>query len=735
MPKNKSACLDNAEIVSIVYRNSENGYVIARVEPKNEPGIITATGVLGDVQAGESLNMSGKWVVHPKYGPQFEVETFEQCLPATENGVIKFLQSSIKGVGEKTATLLVDQYGIGILDLLDENPEKLLEIKGISEGKLKDIIESWSKQRAVKNLLVFLQTHGVPTTFAGKIFHLYGAQAENKLRQNPYDLAYEIRGVGFRTADQMALKLGFAEDSWQRVEAAMVYTLFTLSERGGHMFVPKEKLLGEVARMLGSVGPEVLEDSLFSLQEKQRVRIEDLPEQEVEQAVFLMHFYHHENEISKRLYQLVSHPTPVGTDKIKKVLPDVEKKLGFSLSEEQRNAVFEACSNKVFVITGGPGTGKTTITKAIVLTLKELGLKIKQAAPTGRAAKRLSEATGQPSQTIHRLLQYQPDGGFQYCQDQKLKADVLVIDEASMVDAHLCVSVLRALPHTCRLVLVGDINQLPSVGPGNVLADIINSQMIPCARLTHIFRQAQESYIVVNAHRINKGEFPLGHPQEAPQADFFWIPQEEQSTVQKLILDSVCDRIPSRYGLDPMRDIQVLTPMHKGDVGTSALNKALQERLNPLRGRQEISRAFCSFRVGDRVLQLRNNYDKDVFNGDLGRIIELDARENELFVDFEGNHVTYESSELDDLTLAYAVSVHKSQGSEYPAVVMPIVTQHYMLLQRNLLYTGLTRARNLAVLVGSKKAFSIGLNNATAGKRCTHLAYRLQSLFAENRLI
>lgn len=735
MSENKKARLDDAEVVNIVYRNTENGYVIARVNSKNEPGMITITGILGDVQAGESLTLNGKWKVHPKYGLQFEVETFEQSLPATENGVIKFLQSSIKGVGEKTATLLVNEYGVGVLDILDDDPEQLLEIRGISKRKLRDIIESWGKQRAVKDLLVFLQTHGVPTTFAGKIFHLYGAQAERKLRDNPYDLAYEIRGVGFRTADQMALKLGFAHDSWQRIEAAMVYALFTLSERGGHMFVPKEKLLHEVGRMLENVDAERLEEAIFSLQEKQRIRVEDLPEQDVEQAVFLMHFYHHENEISQRLYQLVSHPTPVSREKVGKALPAVEKVLGFSLSDEQREAVFEACSNKAFIITGGPGTGKTTITKAIVLTLKELGLKIKLAAPTGRAAKRLSEATGLGAQTIHRLLHYQPDGGFQFCQDQKLKADVLVIDEASMVDAHLCVSVLRALPHTCRLILVGDINQLPSVGPGNVLADLINSEMVPCARLTHIFRQAQESYIVVNAHRINKGEFPLGHPQEAPEADFFWIPQEDQTTVQKLILDSVCDRIPSRYGLDPLRDIQVLTPMHKGDVGTGALNKALQERLNPLRNRQEIRRSFCSFRVGDRVLQLRNNYDKDVFNGDLGRIVELDAQENELFVDFEGNYVTYESSELDDLTLAYAVSVHKSQGSEYPAVVMPIVTQHYMLLQRNLLYTGLTRARNLAVLVGSKKAFSIGLNNVTAGKRCTHLGYRLRTLFSENRLI
>lgn len=735
MSREKTTSLESAEVCSVVYHNAENGYAIARVSAKNEPGMTTITGILGEVQPGENLDLTGRWKVHPKYGPQFEVETFSQTMPATENGVIKFLQSSIKGVGEKTATTLVNEFGVGILDILDDEPEKLLGIRGISKSKLEGIIESWTKQRAIKNLLVFLQTHKVPTTYAGKIFHLYGAQAENKLRENPYDLAYEIRGVGFRTADQMALKLGFALDSWQRLEAGIVYTLFTLSDRGGHMYVPKDKLLADASKMLENVDYDKLEDALYGLKSKQRVHIADLPALDVEEAVYLMHLYHFENETSRRLHQLVSHPMPVSRAKVKKALPRVEETLGFALSEEQRNAVFEACSNKVFIITGGPGTGKTTITKAIVLTLKELGLKIKQAAPTGRAAKRLSEATGLPAQTIHRLLQFQPDGGFQICQDQKLKADVLVIDESSMIDAHLFVAVLRSLPQTCRLIIVGDINQLPSVGPGNILADLINSEVVPCARLTHIFRQAQESYIVVNAHRINQGKLPLGHPQEAPEADFYWIPQEEQATVQKLILDSVCDRIPKRYGLDPLQDIQVLTPMHKGDVGTQALNIALQARLNPLRrGEKEIKRGFVSYRAGDRVLQLRNNYDKDVFNGDLGRIIEIDADENELFVEFEGNFVTYESSEIDDLNLAYAVSVHKSQGSEYPAVVMPVVTQHYMLLQRNLLYTGLTRARNLAIMVGSKRALQIGLNNVTAGKRGTYLSQRLKDLFNEPNL-
>jgi exodeoxyribonuclease V alpha subunit len=728
--------LSGAEVQSVVYHNKENGYTIARCRMRDEPGQFSIVGTMGELSAGSTLDLHGVWATHPKFGRQFEVRTFEQARPATENGVIRFLQSSIKGVGEKTATRIVEAFGVGVLDLLDDDPEQLLTIKGISKNKLEDIIDSWGRQREIKNLLVFLQTHGVPTTFAGKIFHLYGAQAERKLRDNPYDLAYEIRGVGFRTADQMAMKLGFASDCAQRLEAAIVYHMFTSCERSGHMFIPKDTLLAEVARMLDTSDYDKLELALFSLEEKKRIRLENLPEQGISDAVYLIHFYHYENEIAQRLFQLVSHPTPVSRKKIDKTLPRVEDKLGFKLSDEQREAVFEACSNKAFIITGGPGTGKTTITKAIMLTLRELGLSIKQAAPTGRAAKRMAEATGHPAHTVHRLLQYQPDGGFHYCEDQKLKADVLVVDEASMVDAHLFVSILRSLPHTCRLILVGDVNQLPSVGPGNILGDLINSERVPCAVLTHIFRQAQESFIVINAHRINSGQFPRQHPMQAPEADFYWIPQEDSAKVQRLILDSVCERIPERYGLDPMRDIQVLTPMHKGDVGTQALNVALQARLNPPSPHaREIKRKFATYRAGDRVIQLKNNYDKEVFNGDLGWIVDVDPEAQELVIEFDGNHVPFEASELDEVGLAYAVSVHKSQGSEYRAVVMPIVTQHFMLLQRNLLYTGLTRARELAVLIGSERAFQIGLNNATAGNRNTNLAHRLRTMFAQNRLL
>lgn len=723
-----------AEVHAVVYHNPDNGYAVARVRAKDEPGMVTAVGCLGQLQPGEFLELTGEWKNHPKFGRQLEVTSFKQTYPATEHGVVRFLKSSLKGVGEKTAKELVARFGVAVLDILDSEPDRLRVVKGISKKKLDGMLESWRTQREVKSLIVFLHSHEVPPTYASRIFKLFGAESETRLRENPYELAYLIRGIGFRTADAMALKLGFAFDAPQRIEAAIGYVLISQGERGGHMFCPKEQLLAEAGKLTGVDDPERLEEGLDALSAKKRVHIEDLPEQNVLQAVFLMSSYRAEREIGQRLFGLVSHPSPVSRAKVKEALPKIEGDLGFTLSKEQRHAVLEACVNKVFIVTGGPGTGKTTITRAIVAALTRVGLKVKLAAPTGRAAKRLSEATGEPAQTLHRLLMYSPEHGFYHCEDQKLQAEVLLVDEVSMLDAQLFLAVLRALPVTCRLVLVGDVNQLPSVGPGNVLGDLLGSRNVPSAVLTHIFRQAQESSIVVNAHRINAGQMPEDSPKQPPEADFFWVPQEDPARVQQLIVEMVCQRIPERYGLDPRRDIQVLTPMHKGEVGTSALNQLLQERLNPSRG-VELKRGYATFRPGDRVLQLRNNYDKDIFNGDLGWVQEVDPEAGALSVDFEGNLVAFDSTELEDLTLAYAVSVHKSQGSEYPAIVVPVVTQHYLLLMRNLLYTALTRARRLAVFIGSEKAFRLGLANVTSGRRNTHLRHRLRQFFASGSLL
>lgn len=712
------------EVVTVVYHNPENGYVIARVDSPAEPGQINVVGLLGDVAPGESLRLCGEWVEHPKFGRQFKAESCEHLLPASLNGIRRFLGSgAVKGIGEKTADRLVARFGSQVLDILDSDPRRLLEVEGIGAAKLKTIVSSWQEKREVRGLMLFLQTHGVATTFAHRIFRHYGVSAVQRLRANPYDLAYDIHGIGFRTADEVALKLGFAEDAPQRLEAGVEYCLRQVADGAGHMFLPRPDLAEEAARLLGCHDLELVEEQIDSLVERKRLVVEPLPEKGVAEAVFLTYFYRTEREIASRLRGLLDHVSRIDPAKISRAVEREEERLSLTLSQEQREAVESACGHKVSIITGGPGTGKTTITRVVVRALKSLGLKISLAAPTGRAAKRLSEATGFTATTLHRLLRYQPATGFEFNEEKKLSADVMVVDEVSMLDCGLCLSLLRALPLTCRLVFVGDENQLPSVGAGNVLGDMIESGVVPAVRLTHIYRQARESMIVVNAHRINEGEFPLGSPHAPPKADFFWVEKEDLADLQALILRMVCERIPEAYGLDPMSEVQVLTPMHKGEVGTIALNRLLQERLNA--GGRELVRGQRAYRVGDRILQLRNNYDKDVFNGDLGRILDFDAKDEILKAEFDGRAVEYGFDELDEIGLAYAISVHKSQGSEYPAVVMPVVSQHYMLLQRNLIYTGLTRARKLAVLMGSRRAMHMGLGNERGRQRHTSLAVRL----------
>lgn len=712
------------EVVTVVYHNPENGYVIARVDSPSEPGQMSVVGILGDVAPGESLRMTGEWVEHPKFGRQFKAESCEHLLPASINGIRRFLGSgAVKGIGEKTADRLISRFGSQILDIMDSDPNRLLEVEGIGAAKLKTIVASWQEKREVRGLMLFLQTHGVATTFAHRIFRHYGVSAVQRLRANPYDLAYDIHGIGFRTADEVALRLGFAEDAPQRLEAGVEYCLRQVADGAGHMFLPRVTLAEEAAKLLGCHDLELIEERIDALVERKRLVVEPLPEKGVAEAVYLTYFYKTEREIASRLRGLLDHVSRIDPDKISKAVEREEKRQSLTLSDEQRQAVESACGHKVSIITGGPGTGKTTITRVVVRALKALGLKISLAAPTGRAAKRLSEATGFTATTLHRLLRYQPATGFEFNEEKKLSADVMVVDEVSMLDCGLCLSLLRALPLTCRLVFVGDENQLPSVGAGNVLGDMIESGVVPAVRLTHIYRQARESMIVVNAHRINEGEFPLGSPHAPPKADFFWVEKENLLELQSLVLRMVCERIPEAYGLDPLADVQVLTPMHKGEVGTVALNRLLQERLNP-HGR-ELVRGQRSYRVGDRVLQLRNNYDKEVFNGDLGRILAIDTEEEILRAEFDGRAVEYGFDELDEIGLAYAISVHKSQGSEYPAVVMPVVSQHYMLLQRNLIYTGLTRARKLAVLMGSRRAMYMGLGNERGRQRHTSLAVRL----------
>ncbi|MFW5721675.1 MAG: ATP-dependent RecD-like DNA helicase [Desulfohalobiaceae bacterium] len=718
------------EVLSVVFYKPETNYHVLRLRADSEPGQVTVVGSLGRVTPGEELDLTGVWKDHPKFGRQFQALTAVQRMPASLNGIRRYLSSGmIKGVGPVMADRLIRAFDREVLTVLDESPEKLLQVEGLGPKKLAKITASWQAQREIRSLMLFLQTHEVPATFAGRIFQRYGVQAVHKLEQNPYDLAYEIRGIGFRTADSMALKLGFAPDCRERLEAALVYALFQAADQG-HLFYPREALYEKVAHLVEIEDPSRLQEALESLQERKRVAVEPLPEQDIEAAVYLRHFHRFESETASRLQALAGHPVALPDTRLDALLRRLEKQSRLRLTGEQRAAVVGACQGKVHVITGGPGTGKTTITRTIAHGLKEMGLKVKLAAPTGRAAKRLAEATGLHASTLHRLLGSSPDGTFAYREEKKLKADALLVDEASMLDCLLFVHLLRALPLTCRLILVGDVHQLPSVGAGNVLADVIASESVACTVLTQIFRQARESTIIVNAHRINQGQLPVGSPREPPGADFFWVEHDDLEQVQSMILKLVCERIPSVYGYSALQDVQVLTPMHRGEVGTVRLNELLQERLNP--GGEVLKRGQREFRVGDRVLQVQNNYEKDVFNGDLGWITSIDQEEGEVLVDFEGRHLLYDLSEMDELTLAYAISVHKSQGSEYPVVVMPVVTQHYMLLQRNLIYTGLTRARKLAVLVGSRRALSIGIKNVGGTRRYTHLRYRLKDFFAND---
>ena len=727
-----------AEVVGVTYFNPLNGYLVARVRATGEPGQVTVVGNLGQVAPGETLELTGDWRDHPKFGRQFEAATCRQVLPATINGIKRYLASGmIRGVGPVLAQRLVDKFGAEVLEILDNDPQRLRAVEGLGRKKLDSVVESWREQREIRDLMLFLQSHEVSPTHAARIFKQYGRGAVDKLKENPYDLAYELRGVGFRTADRMALKLGFTFDSPERIEAAVIYALFQASEQG-HLFLPGEKLTPTVCRMLetedGIIEPEAVDHALDGLEEKGKVKVQRLPEQDIEAAVYLRHFYRYEREIAARMQALCSHPAALKMKEAGKVLPKLEARAGIELSDEQRRAVLDGCVNKAFIVTGGPGTGKTTITRFMVRLMDEMGLKIRLAAPTGRAAKRLSEATGFQAQTLHRMLQFTPGEGFARNEESKLKAQAVIVDEASMLDAPLFTALLRALPLTCRLLLIGDVNQLPSVGPGNVLADLIESESFPCAVLTHIFRQAQESLIVVNAHLVNQGKFPRTDTiKEPPENDFYWVEREDPAEVRDLVLRMVCERIPETYGLDPGRDVQVLSPMHKGEVGTQNLNALLQERINP--SRIEIRRGKSVFRPGDRVLQLRNNYDKEVFNGDLGFVSFVDVEAGEVMVDFDGQEVLYELMDLDELTPAYAISVHKSQGSEYPAVVVPVVTQHYMLLQRNLIYTALTRARKLAVLIGSSKAMRIGLGKAHSHARFTHLRHRLREACSMESLL
>jgi exodeoxyribonuclease V alpha subunit len=711
----------------VVYRDDESHFTVARlvVDGRVEP--VTIVGELVGPTEGLPLRLRGRWVDDRKWGRQFKVETYHLRTPETLVGIERFLGSGlIPGIGPELAHRLVDKFGMDTLEVIDRSPGRLTEVAGIGASRAAKIAAAWADQRHVQDVMVFLRGHGVSAGFAARIVKKYGNDAIAKVRENPYRLAVEVWGIGFRTADAIAEKLGIARDAPARLEAGIVHVLGTNLE-DGHLHVPEDELMRSTAELLG-VSPDPLREALSRLDHGRLVIRESLGHRGM--VVALVDAQRAEVEAAAGLADLARTPArPLAID-IDAAVRDFEVKSGLELAAEQRRAVTAALIDKCVVITGGPGVGKTTIVRGIVHLALLCHRRVALAAPTGRAAKRLSESTGGEAMTLHRLLEYQPQtGAFARDRTTPLDADVVIVDETSMVDVPLLRGLVAALRPSAQLVLVGDVDQLPSVGPGSVLADVIASGAATVVRLTEIFRQAARSKIVISAHRINRGEMPdLAAPGDGAESDFYFVGRDEPEAARATVVDLVADRIPARFGFDAIADVQVLTPMHRGELGTAALNAALQARLNPTSERDELVRGDRAFRAGDKVMQLRNDYDRGVFNGDIGVIASVDARSATLRVDFDGaRHVDYERAELDQLVHAYAVSVHKSQGSEYPAVVLPLATQHYMMLQRSLLYTAVTRGRRLVVVVGSRRAVGMAVRNATARQRYTWLAERIRA--------
>ena len=705
----------------ITYQNPENGYSVMRVKVKGYDELVTLVGNLLEVPAGSVLLCEGDWKVDKRYGSQFVAQTWEEVMPATLYGIEKYLGSGlVKGIGPKFAQLIVSRFGLDTIEIIETDIKRLYEVPGIGRKRVEKIAESWEKQKDIKNVMLFLQGYGVSTAYAAKIYRQYGKESIDTVKTNPYKLADDIWGIGFKTADTIASKMGYEKNDLRRLKSGVTYTLSHMAEEG-NVYAEEEQLVKSAIELLDADETPVRQAISEMLQSEDLIADAE--------AIYMPPFYYAEVGAANRLNKLLD----CVEGSLFNIIPDISvisKQTGVEYDEVQAEAIREAVSSKVMVLTGGPGTGKTTTTQGIIAALKAMGLRILLAAPTGRAAKRMSEATGMEAKTIHRLLEYNPKDGYKRNDDNPLEGDALIVDECSMIDLLLMNNLMKAIPAGMRLVLVGDIDQLPSVGAGNVLRDIIDSKRIPVIRLTRIFRQAQESRIVMSAHAINKGVFP--DTSNGKHTDFFFIQQEEPEQAVDTIVKLVKERLPNAYKR-PTSDIQVLTPMQRGVVGAANLNMALQTVLNP--GQVSLNRSGYSFRQGDRVMQLRNNYDKEVFNGDLGYIERVDMEDRTLFVCFDGRTVEYDVSELDELTLAYATTIHKSQGSEYPIVVMPVLMTHYVMLQRNLIYTGITRAKKICVLVGTKKALSFAIRNLSVLKRNTKLKERLNALESQSAQI
>jgi exodeoxyribonuclease V alpha subunit len=712
----------------IVYKNDDNDFTVTRFMIEGQVASVAAVGVLVGVLEGQPLRLRGAWAEDKRFGRQFKIDSYQTRSPETLLGIEKFLGSGvIPGIGGELARRLTTKFGMDTLKVIEETPDRLTEVDGIGAGRAAKLAAAFAEQKHLQDVMVFLRGHGVSAAFAARIVKKYGNDAIRIVTNDPYRLALEIWGVGFRTADALAEKLGIAKDDPKRLAAGLAHVLETQRE-DGHVHVPADALATAATELLG-VARDRLTEPLAALERDHLIVREALGDRGV--CVSLTEMWELEKGLGLALADLARTPArPLAID-LDAAITDFEVATTIELAPQQRQAIAAALLDKVTVITGGPGVGKTTIVKAIVHLAQLQRRRVALCAPTGRAALRLAEATGREALTIHRLLEYQPQAGtFARNREASLEADLVVADEASMIDLALAAALVDALPKSAQLILVGDIDQLPSVGPGAILGDVIASGAATVVRLTEVFRQAAQSRIVVNAHRINAGEAPdLQPPAPGIESDFFFVARDEPLAARATIVELVAERIPARFGLDPVRDVQVLAPMHRGDLGTAALNAALQERLNPaVEGAPSIPRGERAFRIGDKVMQLKNDYDKGVFNGDLGVIAAIDPSAGRLQVSLaDGRTADYERNELDQLIHAYAVSIHKSQGSEYPAVVIPVATQHFVMLQRSLLYTAVTRGKRLVVLVGSRKAVSLAVNNATARRRWTWLAERIRA--------
>lgn len=717
----------------VTYANEENGYSVFKIAVKDSPDLVSAVGYAGGHMAGEELELTGEWTEHPKFGRQFKFTQCRSVLPSTVEGIKRYLSSGlIKGVGPRMAERIVETFGEATLDVLDESPDDLLEVRGVSEKMLDTIKTAWEAQKDVRAVMLFLQSNGVSPNFAAKIFAAYGPDTIQIVRENPYRLAADVFGIGFLSADKVAQSMGIAPDSPMRIEAGVTYAMGEMTGEG-HVYAPRQALASRAAELL-SVDEAAADRAITEAASRGDLVLERItPDGEGEvQAVYLPAYCTAERGCAAMLADLMASDAigdllgAVGSLDTGTAEAWVRGVMKIQLAKNQLEALRLAERSKAMIITGGPGTGKTTLIRAIIGIWGERGLRIQLAAPTGRAAKRMSEATGYEAKTIHRLLEFGgAEGGFTRTADNQLDCDLLIVDEASMIDVILFYHLLRAVPTDCRLILVGDIHQLPSVGPGNVLKDLIASGVVPTAELNEIFRQAETSSIIVNAHRVNGGLMPEP-PEGDGLKDLYMIEQSDPERCVEVLLKMVGGRIREAFGLDPLEDVQILTPMHRGTLGAANLNAALQRAMNPGDG-PHIDRGGRVFKTRDKVMQIKNDYEKDVYNGDIGFITRVDPEAGLLWVTVDGREIAYEASELDSLVHAYAVSIHKSQGSEYPAVIIPIHTQHYVMLQRNLLYTAMTRGRELVILIGTKRAVAIAVRNDTTKHRCTYLGERLRA--------